>query len=148
VLLHYVSNLPVFLNDPTCPHDNTVTLAHCTAPRKMNGRKLEPVKILTRFESDYGAAPKVEMKLGLVCTNLVPDFASKKWVGGRLRRHQRVSGGGTRAARIDAVVFQPAGPAIRRGVETTHGPERFLRVVRSHHHQAASSRLQSGLHRT
>jgi hypothetical protein len=81
VLLHYISNLPVFLNDPTYPHDNTVTLAHCTAPRKMNGRKLEPVKILTHFESDYGAAPKVEMKLGQVCTNLVPDFASKKWVG-------------------------------------------------------------------
>lgn len=81
VLLHYISNLPVFLNDPTYPHDNTVTLAHCTAPRKMNGRKLEPVKILTHFESDYGAAPKVEMKLGQLCTNLVPDFASKKWVG-------------------------------------------------------------------
>lgn len=81
VLLHYVSNLPVFLNDPTFPHDHTVTLAHCTAPRKMDGNRLEPVKILTHFESDYGAAPKVEMKLGQVCTNLVPDFASKKWVG-------------------------------------------------------------------
>jgi L-fucose isomerase-like protein len=81
VLLHYISNLPVFLNDPTYPHESTVTLAHCTAPRKMNGKKLEPVKILTHFESDYGAAPKVEMKLGQVCTNLVPDFASKKWVG-------------------------------------------------------------------
>jgi hypothetical protein len=81
VLLHYISNLPVFLNDPTLPHDHTVTLAHCTAPRKMDGKRLEPVKILTHFESDYGAAPKVEMKLGQVCTNLVPDFASKKWVG-------------------------------------------------------------------
>ncbi len=81
VLLHYISGLPVFLNDPTFPHDNIVTLAHCTAPRKMDGKKLEPVKILTHFESDYGAAPKVEMKLGQVCTNLVPDFASKKWVG-------------------------------------------------------------------
>lgn len=81
VLLHYISNLPVFLNDPTFPHDHTVTLAHCTAPRKMDGRRLEPVKILTHFESDYGAAPKVEMKLGQVCTNLVPDFASRKWVG-------------------------------------------------------------------
>jgi L-fucose isomerase-like protein len=81
VLLHYISNLPVFLNDPTFPHDHTVTLAHCTAPRKMDGKRLEPVKILTHFESDYGAAPKVEMKLGQVCTNLVPDFASQKWVG-------------------------------------------------------------------
>lgn len=81
VLLHYISGKPVFLNDPTYPHGNVVTLAHCTAPRKMDGKRLEPVKILTHFESDYGAAPKVEMKIGQVCTNLVPDFASKKWVG-------------------------------------------------------------------
>jgi hypothetical protein len=29
----------------------------------------------------YGAAPKVEMRLGQVVTNIVPDFASRKWVG-------------------------------------------------------------------
>jgi len=81
VLLHSISNLPVFLNDPTFPHDGTVTLAHCTAPRKMDGKRLEPARILTHFESDYGAAPKVAMKVGQVCTNLVPDFASEKWVG-------------------------------------------------------------------
>jgi hypothetical protein len=81
ILLHYISGKPVFLNDPTFPHDNVVTLAHCTAPRKMDGRRGERVKILTHFESDYGAAPKVEMKLGQVCTNLVPDFDCKKWVG-------------------------------------------------------------------
>ena len=81
VLLHYLSGKPVFLNDPTFPHDNVVTLAHCTAPRKMDGRQAEPAKILTHFESDYGAAPKVEMKVGQVCTNLVPDFACQKWLG-------------------------------------------------------------------
>jgi len=81
ILLHYISGLPVFLNDPTYPHDNVVTLAHCTAPRKMDGKRAERTKILTHFESDYGAAPKVEMKLGQICTNLVPDFACKKWVG-------------------------------------------------------------------
>lgn len=81
ILLHYISGLPVFLNDPTTPHDDLVTLAHCTAPRKMDGRKAERTKILTHFESDYGAAPKVEMKLGQVCTNLVPDFDCKRWVG-------------------------------------------------------------------
>ncbi len=81
ILLHYISGLPVFLNDPTTPHGNLVTLAHCTAPRKMDGKRAERTKILTHFESDYGAAPKVEMKLGQVCTNLVPDFACKKWVG-------------------------------------------------------------------
>ncbi len=81
VLLHYISGKPVFLNDPTFPHENLVTLAHCTAPRKMDGVNREPARILTHFESDYGAAPKVEMRIGQACTNLVPDFASKSWVG-------------------------------------------------------------------
>ena len=81
ILLHYISGKPVFLNDPTYPHDGTVTLAHCTAPRKMDGQNYEPAKILTHFESDYGAAPKVEMKIGQEVTNLIPDFACKKWVG-------------------------------------------------------------------
>ena len=83
VLLHYASGLPVFLNDPTYPHDGIVTLAHCTAPRKMDGRRAERTKILTHFESDYGAAPKVEMKVGQVCTNLVPDFDNRRWLGFR-----------------------------------------------------------------
>lgn len=81
ILLHYISGLPVFLNDPTYPHDGVVTLAHCTSPRKMDGKKNERARILTHFESDYGAAPKVEMKLGQITTNLVPDFNCKKWVG-------------------------------------------------------------------
>jgi L-fucose isomerase-like protein len=81
VLLHYISGKPVFLNDPTYPHGGVVTLAHCTAPRRMDGARSEPARILTHFESDYGAAPKVEMKIGQACTNLVPDFASRKWVG-------------------------------------------------------------------
>ncbi len=49
----------------------------------MDGKRAEPVKILTHFESDYGAAPKVEMKIGQVCTNLIPDFASRRWMGFR-----------------------------------------------------------------
>ena len=81
VLLHYISGKPVFLNDPTYPHDGVVTLAHCTAPRKMDGKNCEPAKILTHFESDYGAAPKVEMRVGQAVTNLIPDFDCKKWVG-------------------------------------------------------------------
>jgi hypothetical protein len=81
ILLHYISDKPVFLNDPTYPHANVVTLAHCTAPRKMDGKRSEKAKIVSHFESDYGAALKVEMKLGQQVTNLVPDFACKKWVG-------------------------------------------------------------------
>jgi L-fucose isomerase-like protein len=81
VLMANISGMPVFLNDPTYPHDGVITLAHCTAPRKMNGRELEPVRIMTHFESDYGAAPKVEMRKGQVVTNIVPDFKLERWVG-------------------------------------------------------------------
>ncbi len=81
VLLHFISGRPVFLNDPTYPHHGMVTLAHCTAPRRMDGRTDEPVRILTHFESDYGAAPKVEMRKGQITTNIVPDFNFKRWIG-------------------------------------------------------------------
>jgi hypothetical protein len=72
---------PMFLNDPTYPHDGVITLAHCTAPRKLDGKNLEPARILTHFESDYGASPKVEMHTGQKVTNIAPDFAAKRWVG-------------------------------------------------------------------
>jgi hypothetical protein len=81
ILLHYISGKPVFFNDPTYPHDGVVTMAHCTAPRKMDGKHQEPAKILTHFESDYGAAPKVEMRLGQRITVIDPDFACKRWLG-------------------------------------------------------------------
>jgi hypothetical protein len=81
ILLAYISGKPVFLNDPTYPHDGLITLAHCTAPRRMDGKKLEPARLLTHFESDYGAAPKVEMLIGQEVTNIMPDFAFKRNVG-------------------------------------------------------------------
>lgn len=81
VLLHYVSGKPVFLNDPTYPHDGITTCAHCTAPRKMDGAEIHDVRIMTHFESDYGAAPKVEFRSGQPVTNIVPDFSGKRWVG-------------------------------------------------------------------
>jgi hypothetical protein len=81
ILLASIAGVPVFLNDPTTPHHGLVTLAHCTAPRKMDGRHEEPVRMLTHFESDYGAAPKVEMRVGQKLTNIVPDFSFKRWVG-------------------------------------------------------------------
>lgn len=81
MLLAYITGRPVFLNDPTYPHAGIVTLAHCTAPRKMDGATLDPVNIVTHFESDYGAAPKVDMKLGQTVTNILPDFKSKRWAG-------------------------------------------------------------------
>jgi hypothetical protein len=81
VLLHYISSLPVFLNDPTYPHDGMVTIAHCTAPSRMDGKNDEPTKVLTHFESDYGAAPKVNMRMGQKMTVIDPDFNSKVWLG-------------------------------------------------------------------
>lgn len=81
ILLANICGKPVFLNDPTYPHDQIITLAHCTGPRKMDGKKLEPTRLVTHFESDYGAAPKVEYPIGTVCTNIAPDFESKRWVG-------------------------------------------------------------------
>ena len=81
VLLHYISGKPAFLNDPTYPHDGITTCAHCTAPRKMDGAETHDVRIVTHFESDYGAAPKVEFRDGQVVTNIIPDFSGKRWTG-------------------------------------------------------------------
>ena len=81
ILLANISGKPVFLNDPTYPHNKMITLAHCTAPRRMDGKKLEPARILTHFESDYGAAPKVEMLIGQTVTNIIPSFAFDHNVG-------------------------------------------------------------------
>ncbi len=81
ILLANISGKPSFLNDPTYPHDKKITLAHCTAPRKMDGKKAEPARILTHFESDYGAAPKVEMLVGQTVTNVMSDFAYDRNIG-------------------------------------------------------------------
>ena len=81
ILLGNISGKPVFLNDPTYPHDNIVTVAHCTGPRKMDGKNYDPVRIVTHFESDFGAAPHVEVPLGTITTNIIPDFKSVRWVG-------------------------------------------------------------------
>jgi hypothetical protein len=81
VLLHHISGLPVFLNDPTYPHDGIVTVAHCTAPRKLDGRRYERTRLMTHFESDYGASPHVEMRPGQTITMIDPDFGEKRWLG-------------------------------------------------------------------
>ncbi len=81
LLLAGISDRPVFLNDPTYPHDGIITLAHCTAPRRMGGEGLDAARIMTHFESDYGAAPKVEMPVGQTVTNLIPDFKAQRWTG-------------------------------------------------------------------
>jgi len=81
ILLANISGRPPFLQDPTYPHHGLITLAHCTGPRKMDGKTLEPARIMTHFESDYGAAPKVEMHKGQEVTMVVPDFKAERWLG-------------------------------------------------------------------
>ncbi|MBN2473377.1 MAG: hypothetical protein JXB62_02120 [Pirellulales bacterium] len=81
ILLHYVAGKPVFMHNSTFPHKAIVTCAHCTAPRRMDGRRYEPVRIMTHYESDFGAAPKVEMPLGQPVCAISPEYASGRWVG-------------------------------------------------------------------
>ena len=81
ILLHHVSGKPVFLHNSTFPHKRMVTCAHCSAPRRMDGKKYEPAEIMTHYESDFGAAPKVEMTVGQEVTFIDPEYASGRWVG-------------------------------------------------------------------
>ncbi len=76
-----ITGKPVFLNDPTYPHDKFITLAHCTSPRKMDGVTALPAEIVTHFESDYGAAPKVAYECDKLVTCIMPDFLGARWVG-------------------------------------------------------------------
>jgi len=81
ILLHYVSGKPVFLHNSTFPHKGIATCAHCSAPRRMNGTDYEPARIMTHYESDSGAAPKVDMTIGQEVTCIDPEYASGRWVG-------------------------------------------------------------------
>jgi hypothetical protein len=81
ILLHYVSGKPVFMNNPTYPHKGLTTCAHCTAPRRMDGKNYEYAEITTHYESDYGAAPKVEMPIGQEITLICPNCEQSHWMG-------------------------------------------------------------------
>jgi L-fucose isomerase-like protein len=81
VLLRHISGKPVFLHNSTFPHNGEVTCAHCIGPRRMDGEKYEPAEIMTHYESEYGAAPKVEMPLGQEVTFFDPQYSSGRWLG-------------------------------------------------------------------
>lgn len=83
ILLRWISGKPSFLCNSHYPHAGEITLAHCAAPRRMNGKDYEPTTILTHFESDYGAATKVEYRKGQVTTNIIPNVSCTKWCGFR-----------------------------------------------------------------
>ncbi len=80
LLLHAVARRPVFMCNSTFPHKGVVTVAHCTCPRRMDGRTYEPARVLTHYESEYGAAPKVDMPVGQEVTILDPEYATGRWV--------------------------------------------------------------------
>lgn len=81
ILLHYLTDQPVFMHNSTFPHGGVVTCAHCTGPRRMNGERYEPVELTTHYESEYGAAPKVEIPVGQVVTFINPEYSSPRWLG-------------------------------------------------------------------
>ena len=90
-LLHYISGRPVFMCNPTFPYNGEVTVSHCTAPRRMNGSSLEPTRIVTHYESDFGASPKVEMRKGQRLTVLDGDFEAKRYLSFEERSSERPS---------------------------------------------------------
>ena len=81
LLLRYIAGRPVFLHNSTFPHRQVVTCAHCTCPRRLDGVRYEPAKILTHYESEYGAAPKVDMPIGQKVTFIDPEYSTTRWVG-------------------------------------------------------------------
>jgi len=81
ILLHYIAGKPVFMHNSTFPHNGVMTAAHCSAPRRLNGVRYEPAKIMTHYESEYGAAPKVEIPVGQQVTFIDPEYATGRWLG-------------------------------------------------------------------
>jgi len=80
ILLHFICGKPTYFCNPTFPHDGKMMFAHCTAPRRMNGKTLEPVQVVTHYESDHGAATHVEFKKGQLLTIIKPDFEATRWL--------------------------------------------------------------------
>jgi L-fucose isomerase-like protein len=83
VLLRWTASRPTFVCNSHFPHHSTFTVAHCAAPRMMNGKDFEPTRIMTHFESDYGAATKVQYTKGQVVTVIIPNLHCTKWQGFR-----------------------------------------------------------------
>jgi hypothetical protein len=85
VLLRWISGKPVFLANSYYPYQGLWTVAHCSSPRRMDGVTSEPVRITTHYESDYGAATKVEYRKGQPLTVIVPNTSCSKCTGCRAK---------------------------------------------------------------
>jgi L-fucose isomerase-like protein len=83
VLLRWIASRPTFVCNSHHPHEGVLLVAHCQAPRRMNGQDYEPATIMTHYESDYGAACKTEYTQDQVVTVVVPNLACSKWQGFR-----------------------------------------------------------------
>ncbi len=80
ILLHFISGKPTYFCNPTFPYKGRMLFAHCTAPRRMDGKNLEPVDIVTHYESDWGAATHVHFRKQQLLTILKPDFEVRHWL--------------------------------------------------------------------
>jgi len=47
----------------------------------MDGVNYDPVEIMTHYESDYGAAPKISMPAGQLLTFFNPEYGTNRCVG-------------------------------------------------------------------
>jgi hypothetical protein len=83
VLLRWIASRPSFVCNSHYPHDGLFFVAHCQAPRRMNGRDFEPATIMTHYESDYGAACRTHYTKGQIVTAVVPNLVCSKWRGFR-----------------------------------------------------------------
>jgi hypothetical protein len=83
VLLRWIASRPTFVCNSHHPHDGIFFVAHCQAPRRMNGRDFEPATIMPHYESDFGAACKTHYTIDQVVTAVVPNLACTKWFGFR-----------------------------------------------------------------
>ncbi len=80
MLLHFICGKPTYFCNPTFPQNGRMMFAHCTAPRRMSGEKLEPVELVTHYESDHGAATHVLFPKGQLLTIIKPDFEASRWL--------------------------------------------------------------------
>jgi hypothetical protein len=80
ILMHFISGKPTYFCNPTFPRGNRMMFAHCTAPRMMDGKTLDPAHIVTHYESDHGAATHVDFRLGQQVTVIKPDFEAVHWM--------------------------------------------------------------------
>ncbi len=120
VLLRWTASRPSFVCNSHYPNDGLFLVAHCQAPRRMNGLDYEPATIMTHYESNYGAACKTHYTKGQVVTVIIPNLRCTKWQGFR----------GT-------IVDSPSYPACRSQMEISVDGDwrRLLREMEGFHTQ-------------